>query len=60
MSPDTKNDDLLYVADAGTNNVYLYSWPANKLKGTLTYPTPPQASCSPNFVKAPERLRTSR
>ena len=36
MAPDAKNDNLLYVSDLGSNDVYVYSYPRGALKGTLT------------------------
>jgi hypothetical protein len=38
VAGDTKftSDDLLYVADAATNDVYVYRWPTGVLKQTLT------------------------
>jgi hypothetical protein len=36
MSPEAKKADLLYVSDDGTFDVYVYSYPAGKLEGTLT------------------------
>ena len=45
IAPDAKNNDLLYIADAGTNDVYVYSWPEGKLKGTLTGFSEPEGEC---------------
>ncbi len=42
MLPEAKRDDLLYVVDEGTRAVSIYSYPHEKLVGTLTgfdYPT---------------------
>jgi len=36
MAPDAKKNNLLYVSDLGTNDVYVYSYPKGKLEGTLT------------------------
>ncbi|MGA8535407.1 MAG: hypothetical protein WB615_14965, partial [Candidatus Tumulicola sp.] len=36
MAPDAKNIGLLYVADLGTGNVNVYSYPGGRLKGVLT------------------------
>jgi hypothetical protein len=36
MLPEAKRDNLLYVADKGSNDVYVYSYPSGKLVGTLT------------------------
>lgn len=36
MAPDAKNDNLLYVSDLGSNDVYVYSYPRGGLKGMLT------------------------
>jgi hypothetical protein len=39
------SQDLLYVSDEGTNDVYIYSWPQGKLVGTLTGISYPQGEC---------------
>ena len=39
------NQDLLYVADFGTNKVYIYSYPRPQLVGTLTGFNGPWAEC---------------
>lgn len=36
MAPDAKKHALLYVADAGTDDVDVYSYPRGRLKGVLT------------------------
>jgi hypothetical protein len=36
MAPDAKKNDLLYISDLGTDDVYAYSYPSGELKGTLT------------------------
>jgi hypothetical protein len=46
MDPDTKNKDLLYISDLGTDDVYVYSYPKGKLKGTLTGFNSPVGLCS--------------
>ncbi|HEY1883063.1 MAG TPA: hypothetical protein VGG51_08480 [Candidatus Cybelea sp.] len=47
MTPDAKRlKGLLYVADEATNDVYVYSYPAGKLKGTLTGFDIPAGICS--------------
>lgn len=46
MDPDAKKVALLYVADEATNDVYVYSYPAGKLKGTLTGFNFPSGICS--------------
>jgi len=45
MAPDAKRKDLLYISDQGTNDVYVYSYPRGKLKGTLTGFDLPQGLC---------------
>lgn len=44
-SPEAKNDNLLYVSDQGTYDVYMYSYPAGKLVGTLTDQNNPSGMC---------------
>lgn len=47
MAPDAKRSkSLLYVADEATNDVYVYSYPGGKLKGTLTGFQTPSGICS--------------
>ncbi|HLY01151.1 MAG TPA: hypothetical protein VKR56_01495 [Candidatus Cybelea sp.] len=47
MAPDAKKSKtLLYVADQGANDVDVYSYPAGKLKGTLTGFQTPSGVCS--------------
>jgi len=48
VSPDVKRDKprILFVSDSGTEDVYMYSLPAMKLKGTLTGFSEPQGMCS--------------
>jgi hypothetical protein len=46
MSPGAKTNDLLYVSDAATNDVYVYQYPALKLTGTLKGFAEPQGECT--------------
>ncbi|MBV9233446.1 MAG: hypothetical protein JO030_05330 [Candidatus Eremiobacteraeota bacterium] len=47
MSRDAKHKTLLYVGDEQTDDVYVYSYPEGKLKGTLTgIATTPFGECS--------------
>jgi hypothetical protein len=47
MAPDAKKTKtLLYVADEATGDVYVYSYPGGKLKGTLTGFSLPSGMCS--------------
>lgn len=46
MLPEAKSDNLFYVSDQNAGNVYAYSWPDGKLKGTLTGFTAPSSLCS--------------
>lgn len=47
VSPDVKGLPRLYFAsDSGTNDVYIFSMPSMKLKGTLTGFSEPQGECS--------------
>lgn len=46
MAPDAKKHDLLYISDEGTNDVYVYSYPAGTLKGTLTGFDEPYGMCT--------------
>ena len=47
MAPDAKKTkNLLYVADQSANDVLVYSYPAGKLKGTLTGFETPTGICS--------------
>ena len=45
MSPDAKKNDLLYVSDENTNDVYVYSYPGLRLEGTLTGFNAPFGEC---------------
>ncbi|MGB8907774.1 MAG: hypothetical protein WCC84_03390 [Candidatus Cybelea sp.] len=48
VSPDVKKREprILFVSDAGTEDVYMYSLPGMKLKGTLTGFSEPQGMCA--------------
>jgi hypothetical protein len=48
VSPDVRKAKprILFVSDSGTEDVYMYSLPAMKLKGTLTGFSEPQGMCS--------------
>jgi hypothetical protein len=45
MSPGAASQDLLYVSDTGTSKVYVYSYPSDKLAGTLTDFRDPGGEC---------------
>ena|ERR1700722_5713227 len=49
MAPDAKKDNLVYISDgsgsSASNEVYVYSYPKGKLKGTLTDVDNPQGMC---------------
>lgn len=45
VSPEAKNEDLLYVSDAKTYDVYMFSYPQGKLVGTLTDQNNPGGMC---------------
>jgi hypothetical protein len=45
MSPNAKDEDLLYVSDSSTYDVYVYSYPKGKLVGTLTNQNNPGGMC---------------
>jgi hypothetical protein len=45
MAPDVKKRDLLYISDEGTGDVYVFTYPGGKLKGTLTGFADPQGEC---------------
>jgi hypothetical protein len=45
MDSSAKNGSLLYITDAGTNTVVVYSYPKLKVVGTLTGFTNPQGDC---------------
>jgi hypothetical protein len=46
MKPDVAGGALLYVSDAETYDVYVYSWPKLKAAGTLTGFNGPSGECS--------------
>jgi hypothetical protein len=46
MAPEAKSDDLLYVSDRGTKDVYVYSYPQRVLVGTLTGFDWPSGECT--------------
>ena len=45
MAPERKKSDLLYIADVGTSDVYVYSYPNGTLMGTLTGFDQPHGEC---------------
>jgi DNA-binding beta-propeller fold protein YncE len=45
MAPDAKSADLLYISDAESGDLYVYSYPQAKLKGTLTGLDGPEGEC---------------
>jgi DNA-binding beta-propeller fold protein YncE len=45
MLAEAGSEDLLYISDQGTNDVYVYSYPKGRLKGTLTGFTGPDGEC---------------
>jgi hypothetical protein len=46
MAPDAKHRDLLYLSNEEADDVYVYSWPGLKLKGTLTGFYAPNGLCA--------------
>jgi NHL repeat len=46
MSPEAKNQRLLYVSDSQANDVYVYTYPKGALVGTLTGFNEPWGLCS--------------
>jgi hypothetical protein len=46
MASDAGNQELLYVSDGTTNDVYAYAYPTLKLEGTLTGFNLPQGECT--------------
>jgi hypothetical protein len=46
MAPAAKSQDLLYIADEGTYDVYVYTYPAGTLVGTLTGFNDPEGLCT--------------
>ena len=45
MSPEAKNDKLLYISDVATNDVNVYSYPQGAMVGQLTGFNEPQGEC---------------
>jgi len=45
MAPAAKNADLLYISDAESDDLYVYSYPRAKLVGTLTGLAGPEGEC---------------
>lgn len=45
MAPQAKSQDLLYISDSSTYDVYVYSYPKGKLVGTLTGQNNPAGLC---------------
>jgi hypothetical protein len=45
MLPEAKSSDLVYAATFNYGKVYVYSYPAGKLVGTLTMTGSPQGEC---------------
>jgi DNA-binding beta-propeller fold protein YncE len=45
MAGDATSQDLFYISDRGTNDVYAYSYPQGKLEGTLTGFRSPAGLC---------------
>jgi hypothetical protein len=46
ISPNAKTKQLLFVSDAGTDDVYMYALPTLELVGTITGFVQPQGECS--------------
>lgn len=46
MAHGAKQNDLLYISDLGTSDVYVYSYPKGKVKGVLTGFNGPYGLCS--------------
>ena len=46
IAPNVKKGDLLYVSDAGTEDVYVFSYPTGRLKGKLVGFSQPQGLCA--------------
>jgi hypothetical protein len=46
MSPDAKDQNLIYVSDSSTYGVYAYSFPDGRLVGTLTNQNNPAGLCT--------------
>ena len=45
MAPDAKTNDLLYISSLSNGDVYVYSYPHDRLKGTLTSFSSPAGEC---------------
>lgn len=45
MAPDAKTTDLLYISSYNNGDVYVYSYPHDRLKGTLTGFSSPAGEC---------------
>lgn len=45
MAPDAKTNDLLYISSSLNGDVYVYSYPSDNLKGTLTGFSSPAGEC---------------
>jgi DNA-binding beta-propeller fold protein YncE len=45
MAPDAKSMNLLYVSDAESGDLYVYSYPKAKLEGTITGLNAPEGEC---------------
>ena len=45
MAPDAKKNDLLYISSSINGDVYVYSYPHDKLEGTLTGFSSPEGEC---------------
>jgi hypothetical protein len=45
MAPDAKTNDLLYISDLSTDDVYVFTYPRGKLVGTLTGFNQPLGEC---------------
>jgi len=48
MATDAKSTDLLYISDAESGDLYVYSYPQAKLKGALTGLDGPEGECVDN------------
>jgi hypothetical protein len=46
MAPDAQRTALLYISDQASNDVFVYSYPGGKLKGTLTGFDQPYGMCT--------------
>jgi len=45
MAPDAKHQDLLYISDLATSDVYVYAYRSGALEGTLTGFSAPHGEC---------------